>query len=229
MRIITLLSFVGLLGTCAFADTTVGLPADSGSGNCFPFGCAYNAEYEQVYSSTAFNGPITITGLEFFNTEYNSGATSLPSGNYTIDLSTTSADWNSLNSTFGANVGADNTQVFNGSIQQSWAFGDTLSIVFSTPFSYDPGNGNLLMDVVGSGISLPGGAVYFNVNSTDSTLGRLYCTGGVACSSGSVQNNYGLVTDFVGSTSAVPEPSSVSIVAALAGLMMLVRRRLWAK
>lgn len=224
--IIGLLSSVFFMATCALADTVVGLPADPGGGNCFPFGCAYNAEYQQVYTSSAFSGPITITGLEFFNTQSNSHSTSLPSGTFTIDLSTTTtADWNTLSGTFGSNVGADNAQVFSGSIAQPWTFGDTLTITLSTPFSYNPADGNLLMDVVGSGVSIPGGPTYFDVNSTDSTVGRVYCSGGIACSTGSVENNYGLVTDFVSSTSPVPEPSSIPLAAAFAGLMVAIRRR----
>jgi len=227
---LAVLSFGFLITTCALADTIVGQPADSGSGNCFPFGCPYNAEYQQVYTSSAFSGPITITGLEFFNTQANEGSTSLPTGNYTIDLSTTSADWNSLSSNFSSNVGPDNTQVFSGSISQAWTFGDTLDIAFSTPFTYNPANGNLLMDVVGSGVSTPGGNTYFDVNSSDSTLGRVYCPGGVACSpTGTTANDYGLVTDFVSSTAPVPEPSAVPFAAAFAGLMIVIRKRLWAK
>ncbi len=225
-RVLALFGFVVVMGTCAVADVIVGQPADPGSGNCFPFGCPYDAEYQQVYSSSAFSAPITITGLQLFNTQDKSSATSLPSGTYTIDLSTTSANWNTLSSTFASNVGADNAQVFSGNINQPWSFGDTLTILFSTPFSYDPGNGNLLMDVVANG---SGGGVYFDTNSTDSTLGRVYCTAGESCSSGSVAPNYGLVTNFLSSTSAVPEPSSIALVAVFAGMMIVVRRRFWAK
>jgi len=52
--IIALLSSVFFITTCALADTVVGLPADPSGDNCFPFGCAYNAEYQQVYTGSAF-------------------------------------------------------------------------------------------------------------------------------------------------------------------------------
>src|SRR5690348_567810 len=55
----------------------VGNPPDAGVDNCFPFGCAYEGEYQQVYSSSLFSGPITITDLEFYNTQFNSGATTM--------------------------------------------------------------------------------------------------------------------------------------------------------
>ena len=66
----------------------IGNPPDPGSGNSFPFGSAYNAEYQQVYSNSNFtSGPISITDIYLYNTQYNSGATSTPSGTYTVNLS----------------------------------------------------------------------------------------------------------------------------------------------
>src|SRR5215469_8622352 len=80
----------------AKADVFVGLPADPGTGNCFPFGCAYSGEYQQVYASNQFSSPVVILGLEFFNTQVDTGATSLNSGNWAISLSTTAAAFNTL-------------------------------------------------------------------------------------------------------------------------------------
>src|ERR1035438_9278426 len=80
-----------LLAIPAVADVTVGLPPDPGGGNCFPWGCSYNAEYQQVYSHTQFSGPITITNLEFFNTQVNTSVTLMNSGNWAISFSTTLA------------------------------------------------------------------------------------------------------------------------------------------
>src|SRR5450755_302587 len=97
-----------LMAIPAMADVTVGLPPDPGSGNCFPWGCAYNAEYQQVYAQGAFSGSITITGLQFYNTQFNSLSTQLPSGNWAISLSTTSVDVNTISSNFASNLGGDN-------------------------------------------------------------------------------------------------------------------------
>ena len=141
----------------AFATVIIGLPPDPGNGNCFPFGCSYSGEYQQVYSASQFSGPIEIGDLEFYNTKYNSSATSMNSGTWTISLSTTSANWNTLSTTFASNIGANHTVVFSGNLAQPWAFGDTLHIDLSTPFFYDPTSGNLLMDVFVSGASSPGG------------------------------------------------------------------------
>ena len=194
----------------AAANVTVGLPADSGGGNCFPFGCAYNAEYQQVYNSSQFSGPITITNLEFFNTKYNSSATAMPSGTWTISLSTTSADWNTLSSTPASNIGGNNTLVFNGNLSQAWAFGDTLDIILSTPFTYNPLSGNLLMDVSAS-TSVSGGNIYFDVNGNNSYMSRLYYSGGLTSGVVTINNGYGLVTEFSTGT-AVPEPATMLLL-----------------
>ena len=181
----------------AAADVTVGLPANSQ--NVYPFGGDYNGEYQQVYTSSQFSGPITITNLEFFNTQYNSGATALSSGNWAISLSTTLADWNTLSGTYSSNIGTNNTLVFSGNLYQPWTFGDTLVIKLTTPFTYDPSKGNLLMDVVATRTMATTEFIYFDA-SRDSIMGRVY--------ESRTDAGYGLVTGF--STSAiVPEPATM--------------------
>jgi len=182
-------------------DPIIGLPATANYGNCFPFGCAYNGHYQQVYTSSQFSGPVTITELYFYNTVYNNSATAMNSGTWTISLSTTSANWNSLSSTFSANIGADNTQVFSGNLAQSWAFGDTLAIVLTTPFTYNPSLGNLLMTVVATGTTAPGGLIFFDSNTANAIMGRVYCSetegAGVDCGpTGNVDSGFGLVTGY---------------------------------
>ena len=211
----------------ALANVTVGLPADAGTGNCFPFGCAYSGEYQQVYNSGQFSGTITITDLEFFNTAFDNGATATNTGNFAISLSTTSADWNTLSPTFANNIGGNNTLVFSGSISQAWAFGDTLTITLSTPFTYNPGAGNLLMDVVATGTNNAGGTIYFDTNGYNggtrdgnTFLGRVY-------NGGSIDSGYGLVTGFSTGVSTDPEPGSLALFGSgVIGLMAVVRRKL---
>ena len=219
-----------IASTPLMAGTLVmGNPPAPESGNCFPFGCNYGRftslgnEYQQVYSNTVFNGPIAITGLEFYNTQQNFDAFGMNTGTFTIDLSTTSADWNTLSTTPASNLGGDNTQVFSGSLAQVWAFGDTLSIVFSTPFTYTPGVGaNLLMDVVATGTSDLRGDIGFDVNLGNTYFGRYYDNG-----SGNVNNGFGLVTgfDYGPNVEPVPEPASILLVPAALGVLALLRKR----
>jgi PEP-CTERM motif len=224
---VTLLAgFLLLAGIQAMATVVVGLPPDAGTGNCFPFGCAYSGEYQQVYTSSLFSGPITITDLEFFNTVFDAGATAMNSGNWMISLSTTSADWNTLSSTFANNIGPNNTLVFNGNLAQAWAFGDTLTINLSTPFTYDPSMGNLLMDVMVSNSSDAGGVIYFDTNgynngglNGNTFFGRVY-------NGGTVNSGYGLVTGFSTGTTT-PEPGTLVLLGSgLLGVAGVIRRKL---
>jgi hypothetical protein len=223
MRKFGLLSMLFVLvAPLACADVVVGLPATPGDGNCIPFGCAYSTqgtEYQQLYSASQFTAPITITELEFYDTDLNSGATAMNSGLWTISLSTTSAGWNTLSATFANNIGANNTAVFSGNLSQPWAFGDTLTIVLSTPFTYNPSNGNLLMDVAVSGTTAPGGYIFFDANSGNNYLGRVF--------EGGLDSGYGMVTGFSGgSPTSTPEPSSVALFGLGIAVFGLARRRL---
>jgi hypothetical protein len=216
-----------LTAMSASADVVVGSPPSSGQGNCFPFGCSYNTEYQQVYNSGQFAGIMTITDLEFFNTQVDNSATSMNTGTWTISLSTTTADWNTISSTYASNIGLDNTQVFSGNLFQAWAFGDTLHILLTTPFTYNPLSGNLLMDVVGSGVSAPGGNIFFDVNGSNSYFSRVFCYSGIACSDGAVGTGYGLVTGF-STGSSVPEPATEALFGlGIAVFGLVARRRLY--
>ena len=137
---------------------------------CQPFGCpqailtnsggevsplSWTPEFQEVYDSLLFSGTRTFTGIAFYCQGGNPN-----SGTFQISLSSTSAKTNKntllgssisdydtgLNtSNLSANLGSDNTVVYNGALPA--LSNGVLTITFTTPFTYDPANGNLLLDV----------------------------------------------------------------------------------
>jgi hypothetical protein len=210
------LGVLGWLTVCAAAradSVTIGQPADVQ--NVYPFGGNLgngpSTRYQQVYNQNLFTaGPITITEIDFFNT-FNGGSTASISPNtYTFALSATSKAVNGLDTTnFDANLGPDNTQVYSHFRNEVVAAGSTLAFVFDTPFTYDPSQGNLLMD-----IRLP-------ASSPETFLGLDAHAGTFDDQSSRAHNfgmgfeGYGLVTRF--QYSPAPEPTTLTL-AALGGL-----------
>ena len=133
---------------------------------CQPFGCpqailtnsggevnplSWTPEFQEVYSSLAFpSGSTTFTGIAFYCWGGNPN-----SGTFTISLSSTSAETSPNNtypfdtglntSNLSENIGLDNTVVYSGTLPA--LSNGMLTITFTTPFTYNTANGNLLLDV----------------------------------------------------------------------------------
>ncbi|MBI5086865.1 MAG: PEP-CTERM sorting domain-containing protein [Acidobacteria bacterium] len=198
------LTAVILFALTAQAALIIGLP-ENGS-NYFPFGSSNGTRYQQVYAASEFPGPMTITGLTFY-----ADSGTVASGTYTVHLSTTAAAVDALSSTFALNVGADDAlfAVFNGGGSASPSF-----TIIGTPFFYDPGNGNLLMDifVANSGSGAP---IHARNNNATGQFSRMH-------NFGSGFEHYGLVTGFE-SEIIIPEPSTWAMLAG--GLLALLGAR----
>jgi hypothetical protein len=208
------------------ADITVG---SKDSGNCYPFMCndsgtssGPSITYQEAYNPSAFSGPISITSLTFYFWPF-AGSSTILGGEYDISLSTATTTYNFLSSTLSSNVGAD-SQLFNDyTVPAGGAnFGSMLTIA-GTPFSYDPANGPLLLNVyVTNQDNVPNGSAngYNWADYTGAAVTRAFSvTNG--SNSGSV---YGaLVTTF--NATPTPEPSTILILAlALAGSFLTIRR-----
>ena len=200
------LSAVGGGLPAAASTTIIGAPGDSNSGNCFPFGCTlWSPQYQQVYASSDFSSSIQIKSLLFYNNNYNVPGGTVDSGTYTISLSTTSAGVNALDtSNLANNIGADNTQVFSGSLPA--LSGGVLDIVLSSAFNYDPSAGNLLLNITAPNAS---NTNYIYLDALNGDANGLFSR---AMSNGSEFNDTGLVTGFSTVGSAVPEPTSWALM-----------------
>ena len=212
----------------AIAQITVGT---FDTGNCYPFMCndsgtsvGQSIEYQQVYSSAAFSMPVAITSETFYwqGAQIFGGSDTLLGGSYLFSLSTTAAPVNGLSSTLASNLGPDNAPVLLFSVPAGGqSFGTSFTFHNAVPFFYNPGLGNLLLDVTVSNQDVvPNGSgnSYNDDDSTGSVTSRAYAFTGSPV--GSADSN-GLVTTF----NAVPEPSAFLPLAGLLGLGGLLRRK----
>jgi hypothetical protein len=235
---------VAVAGLCclpALQAGTIVIPgADAGteaaSNNGFPFNIASFAlssqRYQQVYGASAFSGPILITGMDF-RPDVGGAAFSSTLPSIQIDLSTTSAAVDALSTTFASNVGLDDVTVYAaGPLALSSAFTGPgggpkafdIHIAFTTPFAYNPLNGNLLLDVRNFG---GGTTTQFDADSTlGDAISRVYTTGsGVGSTTADASSTDGLVTQF-DFGAAVPEPSTALLSGvSLMGLLLIGRAR----
>jgi hypothetical protein len=109
-----------------------------------------------VYDASLFPvETMRITELRLRPSAWFGGAFSSTISNLQINLSTTSVEPDHLNATFAQNVGPDEVVVFQGPLIVSSGFVGPMYgpkefdiiIPLSTPFVYDPGRGNLLVDI----------------------------------------------------------------------------------
>jgi hypothetical protein len=224
----------------AMADTLVISPGpetstEGDSNNAFPFNLGtLSMRYQQVYTSSDFSaitGPSLVTAILFRPDATFGSAFSSTLPDVEISLSTTSKTPSTLDSIFAANVGGDDTVVYNGLLALSSAFNGPsmgpkafdIVIDLLTPFLYDPSTGDLLLDVTnfGSGVTTQFDAV----SSGDTHINRVWALDSGATSATVDATSAGLVTEFR-FTSPVPEPSAFLLLGTCIALSAgAVRRR----
>jgi hypothetical protein len=208
-----------LIADSVLLGTDNGGSADPFAG---PFPGFAGTQYQEAYAGSDFLEPILITGIDFFLQPGSTG--SLYGGTYQLSLSTVTANIANLSETnLAGNPGANNT-VFT-TVTLAGAAPNTLAFD-GGPFYYDPSMGNLLLNIQVSNPSGGGSAIFEDGAGTGPTGIVRYSNfyNGTA--------GYGLVTEFIGSSSRgltsldTPEPPTLIMLGCgLAGLFVGLWRR----
>jgi hypothetical protein len=210
------LAAVGMAGSPAFASTTVG---STDGGNCYPFVCndsgtatGQSIDYYQIYSSSAFSGPLTFNTISFADTIL-PGAEIL-TGNYAISFGVTSSAVGSGYPVSISGVGS----FFSGALG-----GPNLSITGSS-YAYNPLSGNLVMHVVASNQANTPNGSQANGGYMDADYAGLVTSRAYYNIVGTENGSGALVTTFSGG--AVPEPATwAMMLVGFGGLGAALRSR----
>jgi hypothetical protein len=243
-RLVLVATFVllGFLVPAVKADTVV--IGSNSSGSRYPFGMDPSAAtpsfpdfvaggtYQQVYAASAFSGPVTITQIAFASSGAFSSGAGLANFNFNLALSTSAAAVGGLSNNFAANRGGDFAQVFTGPLNVSLTANNQFDLVIDiTPFTYDPANGNLLMELsLNNTTAYAGTTLYFVAGFDPNTSRVVNPTGGTMAT---LADGFGLQTRFCTTEptpTPTPEPASMLLLGTgIAGLAAGIRKRLSAR
>jgi hypothetical protein len=174
--------------------------------------------YQQVFAASQFSGINTFYEIAFRPDAISGIAFSTTLSNTRISLSTTSKVPDGLSATFASNIGADETVVYSGNLAISSS--DTagpggtrafdIVVNLSTPFTYDPSLGNLLLDFQRDASPLnPLGVSFDAQEQAADSISRAFGSRSSPIAQYGVDTT-GLVVRF-----AVPEPSSGMILGSI--------------
>ena len=185
-----------------------------------PLNAAYR--FQQVIGSGQFPGAIVITGFHVRSVP-GKGAVNFSYPSFKITVSTTSAYPNTNNShtlpstTYANNLGTDAVTVYDAPLSGSspGCSGSgpcpfDMAVSFNAPFSFDPNNGRLLIDIVASGASGPQTGSLDSVTFPDSTASTVATIGGDPTQTTGALNLGGLVLQL---DTGGPLPPQIDLVA----------------
>jgi hypothetical protein len=183
------------------------------------------ATYQQIYSTQDFaSSPILITQLAFATSSEISNATSASLG-LDVHLGVAATSAANPSATFSVNRGANYQDVYSNTLAFTPLLNNSFDMVLnlSTPFLYNPSQGDLLLDIsLTQSPVIAGSALYFGGDSSP-TDDRIFSA--TPSATGRVDFNT-LATQFTfTSQTATPEPSSLFLFGGAATAGICARKR----
>jgi hypothetical protein len=183
---------------------------------------------QQIYSNTFFSGPVDITAISF-----RAFPGAAPSGFFsntvnvsniliratTTGLSGTEASGLQPSTNFAANLGLSSTTVYSGALTLTTAATGAgpqpfdYTINFSTPFAYNPGAGNLLLDfLIPQGATVSGNGFGFltfdNANTNNDGVRSVSSIFNGSSATGTLGTDAAITAFTTRAIAAVPEPAT---------------------
>src|SRR5436190_6843182 len=175
----------------------------SANGTSFP-NFQTGGTYQQVYAKSAFSGPVTITQIAFASHELTSNP-GIANYNFNVSLGATAAVPNALSTNLAANRGPQLVPVFSGPLNANITDGAQFDVLIDiTPFTYDPANGNLLLEInLVAPVQFSGGSLLYFRAGNDSRTSRAANPSGLA--GGAFTDSFGLLTRFTTQSNSAPD------------------------
>lgn len=217
-------------------EMVTGAPAAS---NCRPFGCGDAiVAWEQMYSAQAFDGPIAINSVEFFQAAVapSGGTSKLVPGTFAFYFTTTTKtlDDFAANSFHGGSApGGDMSLnwtsplvLFATVTVGSNTPGGDFVVTSGSPYLYDPNAGNLLLHIAVSTIGTNTGSETFFEQSFFDPANSPLAASAYSQDGFLIERSLALDTRFDGEVVGTPEPATLALVTTgLIGVGGWARRR----
>jgi hypothetical protein len=224
---------------------------NNNGGNCYPFMCndslnssGQSIDYQEAYNSSAFSGMTTINSLTY-SWWSPFGLSNAIGGDYAFYYTYSSVGM-ALTTTLTSNYSVAETYLGTLAIPVGGE-DDSAGLTFSgfTPFTYNPGNGDLLIEIVATNQDLAPNVVsmtptigYNEADFTGTDVTRAFNISNPDATAASYGPNFAgtgaLVTTF-GTTGTVPEGGSswlyllFAAVASLGAISLTSRKQLAAR